>query len=248
VERIVLVHGSVTGGRPAWSAQRPLADRFALVVLERPGFPPNPAIERVDFEEQAHFAAAALHPGGHLVGHSYGGVISLLAAALRPELVRSLTVLEPPATDVARGDPAADRFAREGADWWTNGPVHDPEAFLRGFLRYVGSAYDPPTPLPPALDQGARALVAERGPWEARIPLDELAATPFPKLVVSGGHHAGFDAICDALELHLRAERAVLPGFGHNLQRHPEFNGVLSDFVTRASQRLLPQAPPPSTP
>ena len=32
------------------------------------------------------------------------------------------------------------------------------------------------------------------------IPLDELAAAPFPKLVISGGHNAAFDAVCDVLE------------------------------------------------
>ena len=35
-------------------------------------------------------------------GHSYGGVIALLAAARTPERLRSLTVIEPPAFEVAR--------------------------------------------------------------------------------------------------------------------------------------------------
>ena len=56
--------------------------------------------------------------------------------------------------------------------------------------------------------------MAERPPWEAEIPLDELAAAPFPKLVVSGAHNAAFDAVCDVLEERLGAERAVLPGAG----------------------------------
>ena len=73
--------------------------------------------------------------------------------------------------------------------------------------------------------------MVERGPWEAEIPLDVLAAEPFPKLVVSGAHHAGFDAVCDVLEARLRAERLVLPGYGHTAQRHPAFNDALSDFV-----------------
>ena len=80
-ERVVLVHGSVIGGPQTWSAQRPLGDRFDLVVLERPGFPPNPPVQRVDFEEQAHMLCAQIGEGDHLVGHSYGGVICLLAAA-----------------------------------------------------------------------------------------------------------------------------------------------------------------------
>jgi pimeloyl-ACP methyl ester carboxylesterase len=164
VERVVLVHGSVAGGPPAWSAQEPLAERWELVVLSRPGFPPGPAVERVDFEEHAALVARDLRPGDHLVGHSYGGVIALLAAAAVPDRLRSLTVIEPPATGVAAGHPAVDRFASDGAEWWHDGPRHDPEAFLRGFLGYVGSTYEPPSPLTPELEQGARTLIGERGP------------------------------------------------------------------------------------
>jgi len=234
--RLVLVHGSVVGGRATWAGQRPLAERFELVVLERPGFPPNPPVERVDFEPDAQLVADLLEPGDHLVGHSYGGVISLLAAATRPESIGSLTVIEPPATHVAAGDPAVDAFAADGRALYESGATSDPETFLRRFLEAVGSAFDPPTPLPPELAQGAQALAVERGPWEAEIPLAPLAAARFPKLVVSGVHHPAFDAICDVLERELPAERAVLRGYGHVVQRHPAFNDVLADFVERAER------------
>jgi pimeloyl-ACP methyl ester carboxylesterase len=235
VERLVLVHGSVLGAPGTWGAQRPLADRFELLLVERPGFPPNPPIERIDFESDAAWVADLLEPGDHLVGHSYGGVISLLAAAVSRDVLASLTVIEPPATGVAPGDPAVAEFARTGAELWANGPRDDPEAFLRAFLDAVGSEYDPPSPLPPELEQAARALANERGPWEAEIPLAELARTPFPTLVVSGAHHPAFDGICDVLERELAAERLVLPGYGHTVQRHPEFNDRLADFVGRAA-------------
>ena len=232
--RIVLVHGSVMGGRPTWSGQRRLSDRFRLEILERPGFPPNPPVDRVDFDEHARLVADTIRDGDHLVGHSYGGVIALLAAAAVPRSIRSLTVIEPPATRVARGNPAADAFTAEGIEWWATGPTADPEAFLRGFLAYVGSAYVPPSPLPAQLAQGARTLIVERGPWEAEIPLAALAEAPFPTLVVSGGHHAAFDAVCDLLVARLGAERLVLPGYGHTAQRHPGFNEALAAFVTAA--------------
>ena len=77
-----------------------------------PGFPPNPPVDRVDFEPDAELVAELLQPGDHLVGHSYGGVISLLAAAPRSERVRSLTVIEPPATTVAAGQPRGRRVRR----------------------------------------------------------------------------------------------------------------------------------------
>jgi pimeloyl-ACP methyl ester carboxylesterase len=234
VERLVLVHGSVVGGRGTWAAQRPLANRFELLVVDRPGFPPNPPAARVDFEADAKLVAELLEQGDHLVGHSYGGVIALLAAAARPERLRSLTVIEPPATRVAAGDPAVEAFAAAGRELYASAATSDPETFLRRFLAAVGSQFDPPTPLPPELEQGARALAVERGPWEADVPLEELARATFPKLVVSGAHQAAFDAICDVLERDLTAERVVLPGYGHVVQRHPEFNGRLADFVDRA--------------
>jgi pimeloyl-ACP methyl ester carboxylesterase len=235
--RIVLVHGSVVNGRATWAAQRPLAERFELVVLDRPGFPPGPPVERVDFAVDAEWVADLLEPGDHVVGHSYGGVIALLAAAARPERVRSLTVIEPPCTRVAAGDPDVDAFAAGGAELYASAATDDPETFLRRFLAAVGSRFDPPSPLPPDLAQGAQALAVERGPWEADVPLDTLAATPFPKLVVSGAHHPAFDTICDVLERELPAEREVLPGHGHVVQLHPAFNDLLADFVLRAPTR-----------
>jgi pimeloyl-ACP methyl ester carboxylesterase len=238
--RLVLVHGSVVGGRATWREQRrSITDEAELVVLERPGFELG-STERVDFEEHGAWVAEWIQPGDHVVGHSYGGVISLLATARAGERVASLTVIEPPCTSVALDDPAVAAFARGGAELWSDGPRHNPEAFLRAFLVAVGSDFDPPSPLPPELEQGARALVAERGPWEAQIPLDDLAALAIPTLVVSGAHHAAFDAICDVLERRLDAERLVIPGYGHNPQLDPAFTVALLAFVERSSTTARP--------
>ena len=231
--RLLLVHGSVVNAELTWSAQRPLAERFAIVAPNRRGFPPGPDVERVDFEDEAVWLEPFLQPGTHLVGHSYGGVVALFAAARRPELIRSLTVIEPPAFGVARGIPAADEFMARMEEHWTSSP-RDPGEFLRGFLSLVGSS-TPPGDFTPELLQGARTLMVERSPAEAVIPLDELARTPFPKLVVSGGHSPAFEALCDVLGELLGAERTVLPGAGHSVQRLGEpFNELLADFVELA--------------
>jgi pimeloyl-ACP methyl ester carboxylesterase len=233
--RLLLVHGSVVNAELTWSSQKPLAEKFDLVAPNRRGFPPGPDVERVDFEDEAAWLEQFLESGTHLVGHSYGGVIALLAAARHPELVRSLTVVEPPAFGVARGIPAVDEFVARIEEHWANGP-RDPGEFLRGFLALVGSS-TPPGNFTPELLQGARTLMVERPPSEAVIPFDELARTPFPKLVVSGGHSAAFDAVCDVLEQRLGAERAVLPGAGHSIQRLGEpFNELLASFVERAEE------------
>jgi pimeloyl-ACP methyl ester carboxylesterase len=232
--RVLLVHGSVVNGDTTWAAQRPLAERFELVVPNRRGFPPGPDVDRVDFEDEAVWLDRYLEPETHLVGHSYGGVISLLAAARRPELLCSLTVIEPPCLGVARGNPIVDAYEARSALLWHG--TQDPAAFLRAFLEGVGASV-PPGELSPGLLQGARTLMVERHPWEAQIPLETLAQTPFPKLVVSGAHSEPFDLVCDVLEERLDADRAVLPGAGHSVQRlGGPFNDLLTAFVKRAEQ------------
>jgi pimeloyl-ACP methyl ester carboxylesterase len=235
--RVLFVHGSVVNGDATWAAQRPLAEHFDLVIPNRRGFPPGPDVEAVDFEDEAAWLDPFLEAGTHLVGHSYGGVIALFAAARRPELLRSLTVVEPPALAVARGNAAADEFAAGATQLWEAGP-QEPEAFLRGFLAAV-NAPAPRGAFSPALLQGARTLMVERYPWTAEIPLDELAATPFPKLVVSGAHSEAFDAVCDVLEERLGAQRAVLPGAGHAVQLLGEpFNELLVTFIEQAERGI----------
>ena len=231
--RVVLVHGSVGNGEVTWAPLSPLGERFELVVPSRSGYPPGPLRDRIDFAEQAVELEPLLGDGAHLVGHSYGGVISLLLAAQRPELVRSLTVSEPPAFGVTRGRPEVERLIAEFKAFFEAGP-HEPAEYLRGFLEIVGSGMTLPNPLPPGLEQGARAAMAERPPWEAEIPLEELAAAPFPKLVVSGAHNAAFDAVCDVLEERLGAERVILPGAGHSLPRAPGYAERLAEFLDSA--------------
>jgi pimeloyl-ACP methyl ester carboxylesterase len=229
--RVVLVHGSVSGPG-AWNGQRELAARYRLEILTRPGSPPEPPVESVDFAE--HAALLREHLAGepaHLVGHSYGGVVCLLAAVGVP--LRSLTVIEPPCFGIAQGKPEVDEFVAAMERHWAEGP-RDPRLFLEVFLNAVGSVLPLPDPLPAELEQSARTLMVERLPSEAEVPLAELRAEPFPKLVVSGAHHPAFDAVCDVLERELPAQRLVLPGYGHAVQRAPGCNAALAAFLSRA--------------
>lgn len=108
--RIVFVHGAVLGGREAWRAQRPLTDRWTVLAPDRPGHGRSPG-DRSDFESEARLIAdQLLDEPAHLVGLSYGAIVAMYAAALRPDMVRSLTVIEPPSSAVAAGVPSADTF------------------------------------------------------------------------------------------------------------------------------------------
>jgi pimeloyl-ACP methyl ester carboxylesterase len=239
--RVVLVHGSVGGGWSTWWAQQPLAERFMLVVPDRPGTPPNPPVDRVDFEEQAPLVAELLEEGAHLVGHSYGGVISLYAAALRPEAVRSLTLIEPPAFGVALDHPAVAAVVEELEALWAQADALEPAVFLSEFSRRIIGRDIPPTvELPPDIEQGVRTLMVERLPSDADPPLEKLAQEPFPKLVVSGGHSEAFDAICAVVAERLGAERVELRGAKHNAQQAPGFNELLTTFLRGVSFRPRP--------
>jgi pimeloyl-ACP methyl ester carboxylesterase len=229
--RIVLIHGSVGNADAAWAPVLPaLEERFEVVAPNRGGYPPGPLLERIDFARQGEELAPLLGDRAHLVGHSYGGVIALLIAAANPERIRSLAVSEPPAFGLARGNPVVDDLVKRIEEHFEHGP-RDPRAFAEGFLALVGSETRLPERLSPGLEQGIRATMAERLPSEAEIPLDELAAMPFPKLVISGAHHPAFDAVCDVLETRLGAERAVLQGAGHSLARAPGYPERLLAFL-----------------
>jgi pimeloyl-ACP methyl ester carboxylesterase len=231
--RVVLVHGSVLGAAVTWRRQLPLAEHWTICMPNRPGFGSSPPNERGDFEAEAPLFAEVLDDGAHLVGHSYGAVIALFAAAARPGVVRSLTVSEPGCLSVAAGDPAVDAVIAEGTELFRRGPEMDPRDMLVFFRSGVGSSHTTPDELQGDLLEGAKLLMRERPPLEIEPPLNELARAPFRKLVISGGHSEVFEAVCDRIAERIGAERAVIPGRGHSIPATGEpYNRRLHQFLT----------------
>jgi len=240
---VVLVHGSLATGAEEWDAQRPLAgEGFRLLVLDRRGYGRSPDVEGEDFLRDAEDIAELMRDGAHLVGHSYGGVAVLFAAARHPEATRSLALLEPAAFSLGQ-HPAARALVEEVRRLWAQ-DLPDRDWVVR-FLKAVGSD---PAALPPEILAAAVPLVPvlRRGRqfWDAELPLDELAATSFPKLVVSGGHSAGFDAICDELAERIGASRAEVKGAGHEIQfAGPPINeALLALWRTGSSDSASPSS------
>jgi pimeloyl-ACP methyl ester carboxylesterase len=233
---VVFVHGSIVGAERTWRRQRELAERWTLCLPNRPGFGASAALDRGDFALEAPLFADLLGDGAHLVGHSYGAVIALLAASLRPEAVRSLTVSEPGLLRMAAGDPVADAMVTHGEEMYRRGPTTTPRDFLVAFRSGVHSAHETPEELPGWLEAGARHASLERPVWHADVPLDRLAGTPFPKLIISGGHSPVFEEVCDRLAEGLPgAERVVLPGRMHTIPALGEpYNACLERFLLAA--------------
>ena len=228
--RVVLVHGDIFDAPAVFAAMEPLAADHRLVLVNRRGFGASPAVDGEDFDVDAGDLAEVLaEEPTHLVGHSYGGVVSLIAAAQVPGSIQSLTVFEPPAFGLVAYDPEVRRFI----DGMQAVLIADPppDEFLRRFAALVGG--DPslfPTPLPESLLRAARVQMHGRWPGDAVIPLEALAAATWPKLVVSGGHSRIFDLVCDVLQRELPARREVFCGAGHSI---PRLGGPVNECLAR---------------
>ena len=102
-EPLVLVHGSVSDLR-SWSKVAPeLAKQFRTISYSRRYHWPNEPIPRgVDYSMDDQVADLEALLGevdagpAHLVGHSYGAYLALLATVRSPRLVRTLVLAEPP--------------------------------------------------------------------------------------------------------------------------------------------------------
>ena len=149
--------------------RRSIAREAELVVLERPGFPPGP-VEAVDFERHAEWVAEQVVEGDHLVGHSYGGVIALLAAATLGERLASLTVIEPPCTRVALDVPESGRVRPPWSGALRKRRTPRPADVPAHLPRRRRLRLRAPHPAPARARAGRPERSLERGPWEADIP------------------------------------------------------------------------------
>jgi pimeloyl-ACP methyl ester carboxylesterase len=232
---VVFVHGSVVGAEETWKRQLPLAEHWTLKLANRPGFGGSEPLERGDFELEAPMIAELLGDGAHLVGHSYGAVIALFAAGLRPGAVRSLTVSEPGCLRVAEHLPEVARAVANGELLFSRSGEIDPHDFLLMFRGGAGVTRQTPDRLEGELLAGVNLLMAERPSWDAEPPWEQLRGGAFPKLVLSGGHSAVFEAVCDSAARQLGARRETVSGRGHTVPACGRpYNELLHAFLGEA--------------
>lgn len=238
---VVMVHGSFGWGEDTFGKQRPLSDRYKLLLVDRRGFGKSPPTKRVDFDSDGDDIAEILGDGADLVGHSYGAVACLVAAARKPRAVKSLTIIEPPAFQIATNDPVVESAMQHYASVYATGTRSTPQQFYASF---IGSDLNSIPSLSEDDIRAIRSSMTERPPWEGHIPIEEIAQTTYPKLVISGGQQrnpreTAFVKICDILEKKLGAQRLIFEGARHNpqLERPEQFNTALRKFLDEASAR-----------
>jgi pimeloyl-ACP methyl ester carboxylesterase len=105
---VVLVPGSCSTGA-AW---RPIishwTNRFGCVTTSLLGYggtTERRSASSADISKEVEVIEAVIRRAGHplhLVGHSFGGLVGLAVALSRPDLLRSLTILEAPAPEILR--------------------------------------------------------------------------------------------------------------------------------------------------
>lgn len=101
---LVFVHGSWVDHH-SWDALVPLLNGFRILTYDRRGHGQSERTARsADAEKDAHDLIALVEAldlrRSHLVGNSFGAVVALRAATLRPDLWMSLVMHEPPAFGV----------------------------------------------------------------------------------------------------------------------------------------------------
>ncbi|MFD7658015.1 alpha/beta fold hydrolase [Actinosynnema sp. NPDC059797] len=247
----VFLHGVLSWGDDevyGFGNQRPLAAGRRLLLVDRRGYGDSPDLDgphRSDYEVDAEDVIPLLGDGAHLVGHSYGAVAAMLAASARPDLVRSLCLVQPGALRPAEDHPVvAEALARARAA--TAAPLDlGPEDYLRLSTGAVGMPAPEPTP---KRLRAARTTMGERPCWDADVPLAPLADAGWPVLVVLGDWEgapepyrrlAGEPLIAAGREIARRvgAELLTLPGYYPHVQRAAEVNAALEALWAGAERR-----------
>jgi pimeloyl-ACP methyl ester carboxylesterase len=240
----VFVHGSFRGGLDTFRDQLALADEFRVIVVDRRGFGGNPNAAIDGWPTDAEDLVALLEEVGpaHIVGHSYGAVVALLAAARVPERLLSLVAIEPPAFELAHGDAAADATTTAMKPAYERAHELSTSEFVQEWGRTRGMSRERIDAWIASLGvkgwAAAEATRRERWPGDAPIRLDLLAEAAFPMVVVSGGYHGhtrggrDFAAVCRRLADGTAGRFVVFERSTHTPQiEEPEaFNRLLREL------------------
>lgn len=217
---IVLLHGFGFDGVSWDDFAAPLASARKVVWFDMPGhgaaagWSPTPHAGTCAKAVVASLEAMAISRAV-LVGHSLGGAVAALVGLMRPDLVERLVLLAPGGFGPAMNTRHLRRYAA-ATDAATLGPL-------------VETFFAPTSPVPADLAQHladarreqtlATSLVAmveaiSDGDGQGTLPLDKLAAAPFPTSLVWGLEDMILPA-AQAIAAPAAFARHLLPGVGH---------------------------------
>src|ERR1700686_1326415 len=248
---ILLVHGSLSDLN-MWSGQMDtLACNHRVIALSRRYHWPNVLKgEPKDYTPQLHagdvgaFIQALELAPVHLVGHSYGGFICAYVAKDHPELIRSLTLIEPPIFSLLSSHQERPPFVTTALDLYAK---REDDSAVKSFISGVhgpGSFERLPPRIQKHMLLNAHEMRAElRMPPERSFPVftcDDARRITMPMLLVTGTNSPKFfRAILDQLHVCVPSStQAEIPAASHGVQfENPEaFNDALLKFLVHVEK------------
>jgi pimeloyl-ACP methyl ester carboxylesterase len=247
---LVLVHGSL-GDFRVWAAQVPaFAEQYRVLAISLRHYFPEPWNGQGGSFSIAQHAAdvcafiEALQLGKvHLLGHSRGGTVALVAAARKPSAIRSLILADASGAPSLLPDTAEGRAtAREREVLFEtlrrNLESGDKERAAREFADMLGGpgAWERRTPEQKqiALDNMATAFDPQDDPG---LRVDDISGFNFPICLVCGERSPKrFHDMAEALRQCNGGipEPQIIPNAAHAMHREnpAAFNRVVLDFLT----------------
>lgn len=233
---VLLVHG-MPSSRHVWGLVKDhVATRYRVIAMDLPGFGQSTKVALPTLDAFAGWLARVLdhvgEPSAHIVGHSFGGMLSLAFLHRLPSRVRSLVLCDSVGLGPYGGSEGQRRFAaartREEVRAFLQLLFHDPscisEALVEGQFAYVTQ---------PGVPEVLERLIARRERWEAQVEAS-ADAIDVPLMVIWGRNDRPVPvAHADRLRHVPGARIVIVDNCGHApmVERAPEFGAHLLGFL-----------------
>ena len=267
-EPVVFVHGIPTDYR-AWNSQiEPFSSKYQVIAYSRRLAQPNQNsmdYDKSTIETNSADLVGLIEQLGispvHLVGHSYGGFASAFCASTNPQLIRTLTLIEPAVSTILLknlkskseflglllANPSiaisAAKFQRNSLDPSLKAfRQGDFDAALRfnldGIMNRHGAFEKFPEPVRTMVKENERTV----GELMAEVPVfgrEEASKISAPTLLIHGTESpAVLHAIVDRLGKAIpKSEVSAISGAAHfpHFEKPQEFNQLVLGFLSKHS-------------
>ncbi len=228
---VALLHGSLADRHSFDRVVPKLSQALQVLSYDRRGYggsrgPPRARPVVDDAQDLAGLLEGANFYPVHVIAHSYAGAVAFRLAIDRPELVRSISVHEPPFFGLLLDDPATrpegEAFVRGLAELRAGVAIGRRAEVTRAVVEVFSDVPDAWDRLTPAVRAAMEAMIDEWAvelgdPAASRPDASELRDLLVPVLVTTGGRSPSYLAqVAHRLAADLRnATVEVLSGAGH---------------------------------
>ena len=216
-EPVLLLHGGMSQSEGIDGRLTPAMRGFDVFAYDRAGHgrsPDQPGSFHFDFQfkEAVAYLEDVVKRPAHLIGFSDGGIISLLVAIRRPDLVKTITVV--------------------GANYHYKAGLPPIKAWTpdeKEREKYAHFSPDPPETLVPKIKKMVKIWATE-----PTMTLKELKTIKCPALVIAGDDDMSSLQHTNEIYQSIKNSRmAVIPGASHLIDKdQPELlNKIIRDFL-----------------